>query len=328
MTEPPGSAPDPARMSIAVPTYRRPVELANLLRLVLSQLGDLPTDDVRILVIDNDPDQSGRPVVAAIGSAAVSYLQERRPGVAAVRNRALREAWSDDVLIFIDDDQLPDDGWLRGLVSAWRFSGEAVAGPVVSEVPQDADGWIRNGGFFDRSYRNSLVTGDEIDEVATTNLLLDMRAIRSRGLLFDERFGLSGGEDSLFTRTLTRSGARIIWAAEARVLERVPANRLSRSWVSRRAISSGNGVARVRLALEPSANGRLRTRMSLMTAGLARCGGGAIGAVGGMLRRSDATRGRSTRTMLRGVGMFLGSLGITYLEYAREGRRWQFGSGS
>lgn len=328
VTDPSASANDSARISIAVPTYRRPAELGNLLGVIMAQLPDLPTDDVRILVIDNDPDQSGRPIAAASGSTSVTYLQEPRPGVAAVRNRALQEAWSDDALIFIDDDQVPDEGWLRDLASIWKSSGGAcVAGPVVSQLPADADSWIQGGGFFARSYRNSLATGDEIDEVATTNLLLDLAAIRSRNLLFDERFGLSGGEDSLFTRSFTRSGGRIVWSAGARVFEHVPAQRLNRSWVSRRAISSGNGVARVRLALEPSAAGRLRTRTTLMTTGLVRCGAGAAGVVRSVLRRSEFRHGRWTRTMLRGLGMCLGSVGITYLEYARDGKRWQLGSG-
>lgn len=318
-----------ARISVAVPTYRRPAELATLLDLILKQLRDLPADDVRILVVDNDPDRSAQPVVAACGSEAVSYRRESRPGVAAVRNRALREAWNEDVLIFIDDDQLPGDGWLRGLVSTWqRSAGGSVAGPVVSELPADADSWIRDGGFFNRSYRDSLTTGDEIDEVATTNLLLDMAAIRSRNLIFDERFGLSGGEDSLFTRTLTRTGGRIVWSEDSRVFERVPTNRLNRSWVRRRAISSGNGVARVRLALESSATARLRVRSILLVTGLARYGAGVVGVLTGILRRSESRHGRSTRTMFRGLGMCLGSVGITYLQYARDGRRWQFGSGS
>lgn len=325
----PEAAADPAHISIAIPTYRRPDELSHLLGVIAGQLRDLPADDVRIIVIDNDPHQTARPVVAASRPGPVNYIQELRPGVAAVRNRALHEAWTDDALVFIDDDEVPCDGWLRSLVSTWRSSrAAAVAGPVVSEVPADADSWIRTGGFFARSFRNSLTTGDGIDEVATTNLLLDMTAIRSRNLLFDERFGLSGGEDSLFTRSLTRSGGRIVWSAESKVFETVPADRLNRSWVSRRAISNGNGVARVRLALEPSTAGRLKARTTLLTMGLARCGAGAAGVLHGALRRSEARHGRSTRTMLRGVGMCLGSVGITYLEYSRDGKRWQFGAGS
>lgn len=315
-----------ARITVAVPTYRRPAELRALLCLVARQLKELVADDVRVLVVDNDPGRGGRAVVAAMDCDRFQYVHEPRPGVAAVRNRALREAWSDDAVIFIDDDQLPDDQWLSNLISTWRSSrSDAVAGPVVSQLPDDVDSWIRAGGFFDRCYRVSLATGDQIDEVATTNLLLDMAAIRSRNLLFDERFGLSGGEDSLFTRSLTRTGGRITWSVDARVFEPVPSDRLNRSWLSRRAISSGNGAARVRLALEGSTLRRLRVRMILITSGLARCGAGASGLVDGLLRRSQSRQGRSTRTLFRGFGMCLGSVGITYLEYARDGKRWQLG---
>jgi glycosyltransferase involved in cell wall biosynthesis len=317
-----------AKVSIAVPTYRRPDLLKTLLRLLMEQLTECADDEIRILVVDNDPGGSARAATEAMHSNRVAYIQERRPGVAAVRNRALREAWSDDAVIFIDDDQLPGAGWLRSMLRSWRrYGADAVAGPVVSELPAGADDWIRAGGFFDRSYRNRLKTGDRIDEVATTNLLLDMVAVRSRQLIFDERFGLSGGEDSLFTRSLSSSGGLIIWSTESRVTEPVPESRLSRTWLSRRALSSGNGAARVRIALQPSVAGRTRTRVTLLGKGIARWVGGAVKLIDGLLRKSDRRRGRAARTMLRGVGMCLGSLGIIYLEYARDGRRWQFGQG-
>lgn len=320
-----GPPSDRVHVTVAVPTYRRPVELDALLGRVLSQADELDFRcDIKIIIVDNDPDRGGRLVVGARRDGRLLYVHEPRPGVAAVRNRALREAWAADVIIFIDDDQLPGDGWLDALIGTWQSTGgTAVAGPVVSELPDNADTWIDAGGFFDRSYRRSLRTGDHIDEVATTNLLLDMAAIRSRNLFFDERFGLSGGEDSLFTRMLTRSGGAIVWSAEAKILEKVPAQRLSRSWVRGRAISSGNGAARVGLALESSRQARLRVRGHLLAAGLSRCAAGALGMFAGLMRRSEPRHGRSTRTFYRGLGMWLGCLGLTYLEYTRDGKHWQ-----
>lgn len=312
-------------ITIAVPTYRRPQQLQALLDIVLTQIEQCDlTCRIGVIVVDNDPELSAAGIVAARSNPRVRYVHEPRPGVVAVRNRALREAWQDDVLIFIDDDQLPAPEWLSNMIASWTAGADAVSGPVVSVLPADADSWIRQGGFFDRRYRNVLRTGDRIDEVATTNLLLDMSAVRARDLIFDERFGLSGGEDSLFTRTLTNTGGSIVWAADARVIERVPADRAARSWVCRRAISSGNGAARVRIVLARSCTTRARTRVALLASGAARCAAGGAGIAVGVLRRSIGQQGRSTRTMMRGLGICLGAAGISYLEYARDGRRWHF----
>ena len=48
--------------------------------------------------------------------------------------------------------------------------------------------------------------GTRVTVAATNNLLLDLPPIRAHGLDFDERFGLSGGSDTLFTRKLAKLG--------------------------------------------------------------------------------------------------------------------------
>lgn len=309
---------------VAVPTYRRTELLTGLLPRLLEQCGEVePLVGVpNMVVIDNDPEQTARPVVEAIRDSRIRYVTETQPGVVPVRNRALAEASGCEALIFLDDDQVPDDGWLYALVSAWQRYGSSVAGPVRSQLPPTTDPWIVAGGFFDRHYRSSLVTGDRIPEVATTNLLLDMETVRSVGVRFDERFSLSGGEDSLFTRTITRAGGLITWCAEASVTEPVPAGRLTRAWVCRRAFTSGNSGARAALVLaRPGA--RWQVRAGLMARGSTRILGGSGGILAGGLRRSVPRRARARRTFCRGLGMLLGSVCVQYLPYARGSRRWK-----
>ena len=88
-----------------------------------------------ILVIDNDPARSGERVAAEHG---VTYVVEPRPGIAAVRNRALAECESAaaDVLLFIDDDETPEPGWLRAMIEMYTTTRPtAVAGRVVTPCP-------------------------------------------------------------------------------------------------------------------------------------------------------------------------------------------------
>ena len=104
-----------------------------------AQRADLPTNlPTTVLVIDNDPEASARPIVERLAGTLrpglVRYVHEPKPGIAAARNRALREAASSALLVFIDDDEVPSERWLEQLVDLQRSSGAAaVVGPVISE---------------------------------------------------------------------------------------------------------------------------------------------------------------------------------------------------
>ena len=83
------------------------------------------------------------------GGVSVRYVVEERPGVAAVRNRALDETTERDLLIFIDDDEDPEPGWLAALVGMWATTGcQAVAGPVIPVYEVEPEEWVRQGGVL------------------------------------------------------------------------------------------------------------------------------------------------------------------------------------
>lgn len=224
------------RVVVAMLTYKRPDDLAAAVPALLAQAGSVP-DDVRLLVVDNDPDGSARAFVEASGA---DYLHEPRPGIAAARNAAITATDDADVLVFIDDDERPVDRWLELLLATYRETGApCVVGPVVSEFAVQPDAWVRAGRFFDR---RRLPTGTPVTVAATNNLLLDVVTLRRTGVRFDEAFGLSGGSDTLFSRTLVARGVRMVWCDEAVVVDVVPADRSTRAWVLHRARRSGNSA--------------------------------------------------------------------------------------
>jgi succinoglycan biosynthesis protein ExoM len=191
-------------------------------------------------------------------------------------------------------------------------------GPVISEYAHTPDPWITAGAFFTR---RRMPTGTNVTVAATNNLLLDLRQVRKFGLDFDRRFGLLGGEDTLFTRRLAQQGGTLVWCDEAVVVDRVPAHRLTRSWVLRRAFSSGNSWSRVGLELASVVPGRrvagYPLRIRLLLAGMVRIAGGCARVVQGVLGRSLAHRVRGLRTVARGAGMVSGAVGYVYTEYRR-----------
>ncbi|WP_415504902.1 glycosyltransferase family 2 protein, partial [Actinomyces slackii] len=257
------------RLTIAIPTYRRPEAVGRALAGALEQAEaqvELRADGVReaeVLVIDNDPEASGRDVVEqaarGAGRARVCYVVEPSPGVTAVRNRALDETGGSDLLIFIDDDEEPEPGWLAALVGLWRETGcQAAAGPVIPVYEREPDVWVRAGEFF---VRRSWPTGTVRPVAASNCLLLDLGFVRRAGLRFDEAFGATGGEDTLFTRRLVAAGGVIRWCAEARVRDHVPASRLDHAWILRRQRSHAATAVRVDLALAgPGVQAGIRLR--------------------------------------------------------------------
>jgi succinoglycan biosynthesis protein ExoM len=299
---------------VAVLTYRRPDQLRLLLPELVRQ--GAGRSEIRVLVIDNDPAASGRPVAEEFGHPSVRYVHEPRPGIAAARNRALDESADDEVLIFIDDDEWPNPTWLDSMLGVFADTAcAAVVGPVVSEFAAEPDAWVAAGRFFDR---RRLPSGTHVDVAATNNLLLDLRQVRAFGLRFDEDFGLSGGSDTLFTRELHRRGGALVWCDEAVVIDQVPVERLTRRWVLLRALRSGNSWSRTSIKISTSAAERARVRVQLTGRGALRTVSGATQFIGGCIMRSKPHQARGLRTAMRGGGMLSGAYGYIYSEYRRR----------
>ena len=286
--------------------------------LLLQQCG-AATPACDLLVVDNDPAAGAGAVASTFPS--VKYVHEPRAGISAARNRALLEAAGRPALIFIDDDEVPVVGWLQSLLDLHRSSGAAaVVGPVVSQFDEAPGEWIALGRVFER---RRLATGTLLDVAASNNLLLDLAQVTRYGLTFDERFGLTGGSDTLFTRQLAAAGGRMVWCDEALVYDGVPPERTTRSWVLRRALRSGNTWARTSLLLAPSWRARTLVRVGLLAAGLTRVLVGGLQTLWAIGQTSVAHRARGERAVMRGIGMLMGATGAVSSEYSRPSQPGQ-----
>lgn len=302
-------------IAVACATYRRPQLLAVMARHVLDQLHESGYA-CRLVIIDNDPGRSAETVLPELPAADVTYVHEPLPGLAAARNAALAAAAGARAVVFIDDDEVPAPGWLRALVDAWeRWQCDAVAGPTRPVLGEVADAWVPASGFFVAKARSE---GAVVDGAATSNLLVDLRTVARLGLRFDDRFGHTGGEDTLFTRQLSRAGGVIRWTNQAITTEPVPEARASRAWILSRELRTGSTWSRVHLTL---ARGRaewmrVAARLvaifcKLVVTGSARC-------LLGSLRRDLPTQALGTRELSRAHGVLLGVFGTHVNEYARS----------
>lgn len=315
------SAPEPTvTVTVAVPTYRRPARLSSTLPLVVEQAVDAPTRYlVSVLVIDNDPQRSAADTALQFGDTRVRYVHEPRPGISAVRNRALDEAGT-DLLVFIDDDEHPGVLWLPRLLQTWEQTGAAgVGGLVVSRIEGEPDQWVRSGGFWQRP---QFATGSQVDTLATGNMLLDLNQVLPSGVRFSEVFGLTGGEDTHFSRHLARRGLLLVWCNDSVAIDVVPSERATRSWLLQRSVGTGNSDSRIELSLAHGHLDRGWRTLRLLASGTARLWVGGARAGWGLLTGSLRHRARGERLACKGFGMLSGACGWTYLEYSRDARSW------
>lgn len=298
---------------IAVLTYRRNDDLMMAIPPVLREAATV-APPATVLIIDNDPGGGAEAVVAPLAEQGVRYVHEPEPGIAAARNRALREAGA-RFLVFIDDDMHPAKGWLAAMLGTQRETDAAiVAGPVFAEYEAEPDAWVQAGRFF---VRRRLPTGTRLAVAASGNMLLDLPQIAAFDTRFDHRFGLLGGSDQLFSRALARRGAVMVWCDEAITFDRVPAARMTRKWILRRQYRSGNSQILGSLALCATPSERVAVRVRTTLGGVTRVAAGALRWAAGVISGSVVHRARGQRTLCRGAGMLAGAYGRGYVEYAR-----------
>ncbi len=228
-------------VSIVIPTLRRPGPLALAAASALAQ--DLEGLSAELVVVDNDPDASARPQVAALAKAGplvVHYVHAAEPGVANARNAGVAAA-NGAFIAFLDDDEIAPPDWLRGLIEVQRlFDADAVFGPVRAKLP-DTPLKHRDyfGAFFARQGPEEACT--ILDGPGCGNSLVRKDALPPGPEPFSrERNGI-GGEDDLLFAAMKTAGARFAWAPDAWVWEEPEPSRLALAYTQRRAFAFGQG---------------------------------------------------------------------------------------
>jgi len=162
---PKGEARVPPRLSVIVPTYGRPDRIAALLGHLSRQT--LPPSAFEVVVVDD-----GSPTPIAIDPAAFPFplqlLRQENAGPASARNRAIRHARAELVLI-LNDDAIPRPDLLEVHLAAHAAAGDRVA--VMGSFP-----------FTARSLREPFTR-----LLAGSNLLFDEPGLRD-GALHDWTF--------------------------------------------------------------------------------------------------------------------------------------------
>jgi glycosyltransferase involved in cell wall biosynthesis len=213
---PPHESPRP-RVSVVVPTFRRPALLGRCLAALLAQR--LPPDQYEVIVVDDGCDEDTRRAVeAAAASTAVRVrCLEAGPagGPAAARNVGWRAAAA-DLIAFTDDDCIPVPSWLQAGIDAMLAGVDGACGQVIVPIPDRPTDYQRD------------VAGLEHARFVTANCFYRRRALVAVGG-FDPRFRVAWREDSDLFFGLLERGLPLAYAPGAMVVHPVRASKWGES---------------------------------------------------------------------------------------------------
>jgi GT2 family glycosyltransferase len=191
------------RVSVVVPTYRRPKLLDRCLTALAAQRFDPAAFE--IVVADNaGSDETRHQVECRVEGAGPSFRYVRADharGPAAARNAGWRAA-AGTVLAFTDDDCVPDAGWLAAGTAALAAGAAAACGRTVVPLPPRPIDYERNE------------SGLEDAEFITANCFCTRAALEAVGG-FDERFAAAWREDSDLHFSLLEAGLGVVRAPDA-----------------------------------------------------------------------------------------------------------------
>jgi len=189
--------------SIIIPTCRRYPTLRVCLEALRPETQNFPADQYEVIVSDDTP-AAQREADPAPGLTFVHAVEGPRRGPASNRNRGAARARG-EWLIFVDDDCIPQPGFLLGYQEAIRahpeykiFEGRTEADRPKARMDEEAP--ISEGGFLWSC--NFAIRSDLFAKLGG----------------FCEEFPYASMEDVDFRMRLTSSGEKFLYVPPARVI--------------------------------------------------------------------------------------------------------------
>jgi succinoglycan biosynthesis protein ExoM len=299
---------------IGIPTYKRPIMLKNLiLSIVKCNINEILIKDINIIIVDNDIDKTAEIIVKELkdkvyGFYKLDYYNYPVKGLSNVRNELFKKAleFNPDYIVCIDDDEYPVSDWLNQLLHAITTTkADIVLGRIIpvfeNEVSHYVSYWFnyKNLQNYQRVYRFN-----------AGNFIISVSFLLKHKIKFDDRFNLTGSEDSYYGVKAIKEGAKIYWSSNAIAYETIPANRAKLKWLIRRRYNGANTFTYI-MKLEKNYLGLLKKNL----VNIAYLFSGTIALVfipfpfrwkyWGILKISES------------IGGFAGLFGIQYQEYAK-----------
>jgi len=199
-------------LSIVIPTYNRPAQLAVCLQACVRL--DYPSDRFEVIVVDDGGTVPLDEVVARFHDMlTLTLLRQDNTGPAAARNAGASEARG-EFLAFTDDDCSPAPTWLRALATQFAASPEcAVGGRTLNALPDNPySAASQHLIAYLLSYYNAAPQAARF--FPSNNLAFPARGFRAIGG-FDVTYPRAAAEDRELCDRWLHRGYRMVYAAEA-----------------------------------------------------------------------------------------------------------------
>lgn len=228
-------------ISVVICTYNRAESLRAALGTVVTQdAGEGQVLEV-VVVDDHSTDHTASVVheLAAQYPAVRLAPNNRAKGIAGARNAGVTAARG-DWIVFFDDDQLADPGWIAALLEAAQASSAKIIGGA-RRLDLSPETLGRLGPVCRSLLGENLYEGEPVPmrgkDLPTTGNLLIARAVFDAVGLFDENLTISSGEDAELIGRARAADFQVWTAPRAVVAHMIPAYRTTPAyfrWVSLR----------------------------------------------------------------------------------------------
>lgn len=203
------------RVSVIIPARNEEASIGSIIRAVLSQRS-VGTELELIVVVDASTDDTEGAARAA-GARTLRITASGTGNPAAARNIAAREA-SGDIVVFLDADCMPSDGWLERLLEV-HDRGECVVGGAL-DLPNGLPFSARCDYYCGWYHVHSRRQPGHVVNHPPGNLSVRRDVFLSTPG-FDERHPIAFAHEELsWQAELIRRGVRVYFEPKAIVLHR------------------------------------------------------------------------------------------------------------